>query len=522
MTVRKLGASTATMAVSGSAVANAIALQADIDAIKTAGGHLIIPPGTYACNRVTIDGCTDLTIEAVSGAKLTSTESHVSTGNDDTDRHGMITLKGTITDLTLLGLTLEGDGDGAKRQRAIGYDHTAAPTISGLRMEGCRTYNFVTHAIIPKCTNVRIIGNKFNTCPASFDSSSQGNGLVIEPGGATPTDIIIERNTFINNQRHALYLNQTRGVVVKGNTFYQHRNAYSGSATGRAALMISRLHGCVCSENLLIDCRDGAIAVDADSTNSVTDVQIIGNTIIGTVGTSIFAGRVVNTATCEAITIADNHIEPAASWTSPDVQLTDVKGLRFTGNKFHAEKNFSATKTLVKISEYAASYFDEYIIENNDARISTASGSKYFIEVSAALAASSGGRIIMNKNNAIGATANYNFLATMTNNKVFCDDLENLEMIITSGTTPNVAGRRFISLLLGSATSITDFTNGRDYQQLDIVSLNGNATLTNAMYLSGATNVTLGTNDTITLRRMPATPGSGASSRWVEVSRSNN
>lgn len=502
--------------------ANTTILQALIDAKKTAGGVIVIPTGSYACNRLVIDGCTDLTIVGLSGSKLTTTESHVDTGTDNTDRWGLFTLKGTITRLSFVGLTLEGDNDGAKRQRGIGYDHNSVPTITGLNIENCRIVNFCVHTIIPKCTHVQVLNSWFDTAPTSTDSSSQGNGLVIEPAGSTPTNIKVVGNTFINLRRHSLYLNQTRNTVVTNNVFYRHRYEYSGVSTGRATVALSRLHGCLFANNSLVDCADAGIVVDADSTNSCTDVQVISNQIIGMIGTSIYVGRTVNTAFCEAVTVCDNHIEPAASWTSPDVQITDVKGLRFTHNRFHAEKNFSTTKTLIKLSEYATSYWDEVIIEENDARISTASGSKYFIEISAALSASSGGRIVMNKNVAIGVTANYNYLATMTNNKVYCDELENVETIISSGTTPNVAGRKHLALLYGSGTSITDFTNGRDYQILNIISLNGNATLTNNMYLAGASNVTLTTNDTITLQRMPATPGSGASSRWVEISRSVN
>lgn len=92
-----------------------------------------------------------------------------------------------------------------------------------------------------------------------------------------------------------------------------------------------------------------------------------------------------------------------------------------------------------------------------------------------------------------------------------------VELELTTGETPSVAGARFVNLNYGSSTTITNFTGGTKNQEIQVRALNGNVTLTHGIFkLTGSVNVTLTADSVITLRR--ADPGlSGA---WYEVSRS--
>jgi hypothetical protein len=86
----------------------------------------------------------------------------------------------------------------------------------------------------------------------------------------------------------------------------------------------------------------------------------------------------------------------------------------------------------------------------------------------------------------------------------------------TSGaTTPSVANITTMSIANSSPTSITNFTDAEQGQVIYLVFQDSNTTITrNNAYLSGGTNFTSTSNDTLTLLK------SGLN--WYEVSRSIN
>ena len=94
------------------------------------------------------------------------------------------------------------------------------------------------------------------------------------------------------------------------------------------------------------------------------------------------------------------------------------------------------------------------------------------------------------------------------------------ELVLTTGTTPSVAGARLVSLNYASATTITNLTGGVKNQEIQIRAENGNITLQSGasafLRLQGLVNVTLTTNSVITIRRLDPL----ATSAWIEVSRS--
>lgn len=92
-----------------------------------------------------------------------------------------------------------------------------------------------------------------------------------------------------------------------------------------------------------------------------------------------------------------------------------------------------------------------------------------------------------------------------------------LEVELTSGSTPDVSGAKYVNLNYGSPTTITNFTGGATNQEIQIRAINGNVTLTHGTFqLTGSVNVTLTSNSVITLRRANI----GQSGAWYEVSRS--
>lgn len=94
---------------------------------------------------------------------------------------------------------------------------------------------------------------------------------------------------------------------------------------------------------------------------------------------------------------------------------------------------------------------------------------------------------------------------------------ERVDLTLTAGTTPSVAGARRVNLAYGAATTITQFAGGKKGQILELYAENGNVTLQHGLLLlTGSANVTLTANSVITLVRLDPASSDG----WVEKSRS--
>lgn len=90
--------------------------------------------------------------------------------------------------------------------------------------------------------------------------------------------------------------------------------------------------------------------------------------------------------------------------------------------------------------------------------------------------------------------------------------------LTNNSTTPSIAGGKYFSASNSSTTSITDFTNPGDAQEITILFTNGNTTIVNGatIALAGAANFVGSADDMLTLVRK------ASATKWYEKSRSVN
>jgi hypothetical protein len=92
----------------------------------------------------------------------------------------------------------------------------------------------------------------------------------------------------------------------------------------------------------------------------------------------------------------------------------------------------------------------------------------------------------------------------------------------TSGATPSVQGLDTLILNYSGGVTITDLTNGYPSQTVQLIFVNGNATVQNnaSILLAGAANFVGTANDTLTLKY--STIDGGSTYQWRQVSSSVN
>lgn len=500
-------------AVGDGATDDTAAIQAAIDAAIAQGADVCYPAGTYKQGPVTLTNAVNISIYG-DGATINAF-GDMSSANDNTNRNAVFKLAGTCSRVTFSDLNIVGDGVLANKQRGIGYNYSTPPTLTDINVVNCTFKNLLIAVILPGVNRAKLYGNTVDTTLGN--ASGQGLGFVTELAGATnPNSVNIENNTFYRTTRHAIYTNFLENGAIVGNQFREHAPSFAGgTTTGKWAVAVSRCFGVSVTSNSFWQCKDGALGVDQDSTYTVSGITVTGNTFYDTNGASLFVGRTVATGECLYITVTGNTFIPSGAYNDPDIVITDVKRLKFADNVIDANRGYASTKYIIDISEYDAAYFEDVDISNNICSVSS-SGNSFLVRLSSGLSASSGGKFYLINNRVTGATREYLYAPSgaCTNSKIITD--WQYEQDITTSGTPSIAGYNNFSVTLASPGNITSFANGYDQKQIKLYFANGNATLTNAMYLASATNFTGSSSDYMQLVYR------ASSVNWFEVSRSIN
>ena len=489
------------------------AIQAAFTAAIAAGNNVYYPAGIYKQGPVTLTAANNLAIIG-QNAKINAF-GDMSGANDNTTRTAVFNFAGTCSNISFIGLIINGNGVLADKQRGIGYNYSAPPILSDIVVDGCEFLNLLICVVLPGVNRARLTNN---TVAATLgDASGQGLGFVTEMSNAiVPKDVIISDNNFVQTTRHAVYTNFLNGGVVSNNTFRQHAPAFAGgSTTGKFAAVISRCNSVAVTSNSFIECRDAALGIDQDGAATVRDITVVGNVFNNTDGLSFFAGRTSASGDCLNVTVIGNSFTSSGSYNDPDISISDIKEFKFANNTIDANRGYAATKILIKLSEYDAAYFEDVDISNNTAVVSSASNA-FFVEVSLGLSASSGGKILLNNNRVTGSTREYLYAPSgaCTNSKIETD--WTFVTDITTSGTPSIAGYNSFNVSLAAPGNITSFANSYNQKRITLAFTNGNATLTSAMYLAGGLNFTGSSNDYMQLLFQSSVPN------WFEQSRSVN
>jgi hypothetical protein len=337
----------------------------------------------------------------------------------------IFTMIGTIDNLEIDSLTLEGDNNAGYSQGAIG--NNSGQTIS----------NTSFHDLTIKNINVGISHNAnlsgsytgglcYNNYLENIKGTVAGSGYGIQ--AAKAYNLKIYGNTINNASRHSIYVGRVQNLacLIQNNVIINHRkDVYDASP--RCAIDCARVSGVTIMGNTFRDCYDGQIYLGADTStgDDNADILIIGNKF-GTpknVVPCIWLGEqlVPTTNIMYKIDILDNTFEQDCSITASDV-INLLSGTQITikNNRLRAYSVASTLPSFVSVGDTryitSNSHIGDITISDNVAtsdKASTVSGSRLLYIVDQLCTGSS--RYTAKNNSCPTWESEYYFEATPTN-----------------------------------------------------------------------------------------------------------
>jgi parallel beta-helix repeat protein len=329
-------------------------------------------------------------------------------------------------------------------------------------------------AISMTCTGGVVYGNN---CQGAVGSGIIFNGAL----GFTTTNLAITGNVCRNNgfsgiQCDVVYLTEDdvpSGITITGNVCSVHPE-------GGIALLTIDNSTCVGNS-----CSDNLYGIVIDETSNTT----------------------ISANSCFDTRAAGARTQVAGILVNAGVGTRHINGVIVVGNSCY-------NNTQDGISGIAVGASDEVnglTVASNQCR----NNSRYGV-----LCVNNGAftRLAVNGNNCSGNTTadlRVDVLDAAINDNVYTTQESVQSYLLTNNsTTPSVLGGRSVFTATNSApTSITNFTNGVDGQEITIYATNANTTLVTggSIRLAGDVNFAMGSNSTVRLRRL--------STLWVEVGR---
>lgn len=188
----------------------------------------------------------------------------------------MFQLVGTLDNIEIDHLTLVGDGNDGYAQCAIGCNsgQTISNTsfhdlnISEINVGISHNANLGGSWTYFKCYN-NVLKNMLGTVP--------GSGYGIHTANAKQGEVY--GNTIDNASRHSIYLGrgEEANIVCSDNVILNHRMDVADGSP-RCAIACSRINSVIISNNTFLNCYDGQLFIDEDSTDAnCTNISVLGN-----------------------------------------------------------------------------------------------------------------------------------------------------------------------------------------------------------------------------------------------------
>lgn len=435
-------------------------------------------------------------------------------------------LIGTIDNLEIDHLTIQGDGIAASRHQGI--FNFSGQTISNVRFHDISFYDLgLGISLNAAAGGTYTKGFVYNNYLYNILSTTVGSyGIHL----AECTYCHVYGNTIEKSQRHAIYQAQGNGYnVISGNIIKDHRLGVADGAL-RAAIVVSRSQNIIVSGNTILDSWDAGMEIGHDTSSGkyCKDILVSGNKFINRKnnGPHLFVGEQLVPGTYDTthIKIFGNSFftDHSGGVGGSDISLLNGQYVSISDNQF------------AKIGVAAGSSFIDFgadLLINNAADcqyneikrnrfIATGSDTSLVkgIDVCLELADSTNGAHNEIVDNVfVGCGYGNVFLSLpQTNSFLLIDTAINIVLgTYTEGdATPSVFGMNQINISNSSLVTITDFDDGINGQEITLYFSDSNTTVSNSMYLKDSLAWTPSAHDILKMRYN--------GTAWHEVSRSYN
>ncbi len=258
---------------------------------------------------------------------------------------------GTVTNLTVSGVTV--NGTGATTDNQTGFGNFSGQTLTNIDIEENIFQNLVVGISLNADAGGSITGGiiRHNKVLASVGTNAgQGYGIHHANGSGNPSMVIIEGNDVENCQRHDIYQARGSGVTIIGNRSFNHRSSV-GSGVQRPAIVVARSTNITVVGNVIESPSDGAIEVSADSSEVVNSIVVANNVVRNW---KLFAALTVGTGTPSVDTFPTDITINGNSFYN-DVSVSGAAGAAITAMRFQAGKKINVTNNLIDISNATTS-----------------------------------------------------------------------------------------------------------------------------------------------------------------------
>ena len=305
------------------------AVQAAIDAVCATGGDLVFPPSLLKCGNLTISNATKVTLQG-KGGQINWAGTAAAIG---------FQYVGTLLDLTIAGMILNGDGVLANGHSGIwGNSGQSLTNIKVLR-------NRITNVVLGISLNADtgglitgglVEGNDLDNMVGTVSGS--GYGIHHANGSGNGSGVRIVNNIISRAHRHSIYQAKGSGAVISGNVSRLHRTGDALAGSPLSAIVCSRTTDTVIANNIVDTPNDSAIEISPDVGFASGGITYANNIAFGFVNTGGVTGLIGSSnpaaaGVTDGVRIVNNLFEVPAPSTAL-FTIYSGKRLQFLGNAF--------------------------------------------------------------------------------------------------------------------------------------------------------------------------------------------
>ena len=488
-------------------------------AIDSGAKEILFPPGEYVLGNIEIENKTHFRIIG-HGAAITWT------GTAGVGANIGFQLMGTCSNVTIEGLTIEGDG-------VVANGHAGVWMHDGQTMESVK---ILRNRISNVCIGVSFsafTGGSFSGGIIAFNEidrvvgTSSGLGYGIHLSKATGIQVF--ENRINDASRHAIYhAAGDTGSIIHHNIIANHRlTDHDGGYV--SALVVSRSSNVIVAENMIKGHYDGGIEVShvtADAYNC-NNILVIGNHFIdrkNSVNDVLIGEQSIPTSyETTHINFIGNTFQNAYAQksTTSEFLLLNGRQIVIEGNTFKTT-GVSGTARFIEIGH------DAYISDPSHCTETHVKDNTFFAEGSsltdirvvgyaADICGNTSRHTALRNIVPVTATRAY-FNATRTNPNLHADASTGhvLGLYTSADTTPSVYQTTCLYISNAGAVTITQFDDGEDGQVLTLIFNDANTTVQDgaSIQLAGGANFTSAANKTLVLVKYNTT--------WFQIGGSTN
>ncbi len=476
----------------GDGVTNDTSAISDALSAVQPGQALFFPSGTYLMGQMTISNKRDIEIFGYNSSILLHTTS------------AGFYMAGTCDNINIHNLKMIGNSTIADTQ--VGLSMNSGQNISNIIIEKMFitgttigiSFNASSSGYIKDCV---VVNNRIEGIVGI--NAGVGYGIHFADGTGYESRHQIINNRIARTNRHSIFCERGKGVLVQGNMINSHRLDASLDLNIRAAILITNSEDIICDGNIITDSFDPSITIDSNSVSIPTrNITLTNNHIVNpTTPPRTFANVNIGEDTqtggrIENIKFVDNFIYSTGS-TSAGLRMNAGHSVTIKNNDIILSGTSATTRGIELLARAESSLTSisssNWIIENNTIKITNTGSLPISNPVRLGdLWLSSSVKTTFKNNIYNSVSSSFSLAASPINNPNVFIENDGIGIVFHTGsatgyypirnsnnTSENVAGLKGIILDNPSSTALSSLVSGSENQVVTLWFNNSNTRINN-------------------------------------------